>query len=229
MATVLVLPASLAYVVAFSVGGVQATEPPTWMLNPYLTEPGPALPVALATKAEGTLALTSKVLGGTTLEISCTTMTSEGTLLEAEGKSSGKLAFSGCVAKLGGVTSKNCEPQIGAEKGVIRTNALKGSIVLNEGTPLYKIEPVTGTTLATSTSTEACAFGEKAPIGGTFYAKDSNGKFEVEELSHKFQEGPLTKLWVLSETAEHKATISGSVGVSLSGEHLNRWWSGLGA
>jgi hypothetical protein len=82
------------------------------------------------------------------------------------------------------VTNKNCEPQIGAEKGVIRTNALKGWIVLSEGTPLYKIEPATGSTFAISKSTEACSLGEEAPIGGVFYAKDSNGKFEVEELAH---------------------------------------------
>jgi hypothetical protein len=199
------------------------------MLAPYVTEPGPALPVSLFTKAEGTLALSSKVLGGTALEISCTTLTPEGAILEAEGKSSGKLAFGGCVAKLNGVTSKNCEPQIGAEKGVIRTNALKGSIVLNEGVPLYKIEPVTGTILAVSTSTEACSIGEEVQIIGTFYAKDSNGKFEVEEAAHKFQQGPLTEVWAISKTTEHKATISGSASVSLAGEHVGRRWSGLGA
>ncbi len=67
------------------------------------------------------------------------------------------------------------------------------------------------------------------PVGGIFYAKDANGKFEVEEVAHSFKEGPLTKLFVISDTPEHKATIAGAASVSLAGEHLNRWWSGLGA
>jgi hypothetical protein len=133
------------------------------------------------------------------------------------------------VVKLNGVASKNCEPKAGGtETGVIRTKALKGAIFLNEGAPLYRIEPLEGTTLAFVESTAACPVGIKIPIAGTFYAKDSNGKFEVEEVVHKFQEGPLTDIWIISKTAEHKATIAGSVSASLAGEHLGRSWSGLG-
>jgi hypothetical protein len=73
-----------------------------------------------------------------------------------------------------------------------------------------------------------CSIGEKLPVSGTLYVKDAGGNFEVEEKSHLLEEGPLTELWVLNKTTEHKATLDGSASLSPAGEHLGREWSGLG-
>jgi hypothetical protein len=203
----------------------QAGAAPNWMLSLATPEP----PAAIEAKAEKTLSLVTKISSVST-EFSCGKIAADKALLETEGKSSGTLLLSGCTTKLNGVESKPCEPTAGGtEKGVIASKPLKGQLVLHEGsTSLLRIQAVEGETLGTVEMSKECSIGTKAPVIGSFYAKDSGGELEVEKKSHVLEAGPLTELWVISKLAEHKATAGGSVGVSLSGESLGMPWSGLG-
>jgi len=198
---------------------------PNWMVGPK-----PNLPAELSAKAEKTLTLSTKIAGVAT-EFSCTGISLDSALLEAEGKATGKALFSGCVGKLNGVTSPACEPRkAGTEKGVIASNALKGQLLLHEGTTtLLKVSAVSGETFGTIETSEECSIGETVPVIGSLYLKDAGGEFELEKATHPLEVGPLTELWVYNKTAEHKATVGGKVAVSLTGGSLGSLWSGLGA
>jgi hypothetical protein len=192
---------------------------------------GPSgLPAELSAKAEKTLTLTTKIAGVAT-EFSCTGISLDSSLIETEGKSTGKALFSGCITKLNGTTSAPCEPLTKAGKGLIASNALKGQLLLHEGTTtLLKVSAVSGETFGTVAMSELCSIGENVPvIGPGLYVKDAGGEFETEKEVHQLEVGPLTELWVLSKTAEHKATAGGKVAVSLSGGNLGSPWSGLGS
>jgi hypothetical protein len=205
----------------------QAESTPLWTLSSS-DEVGPILPVELAGKVEKTLNLLTKI-AGIKVGVSCTKLTLDKALLEAEGKGTGTLLFSGCQVLLNGVTSAPCEPKNkGTEKGVIASTALKGQLVLHESATLTRIEPQTGTVLAQIEMSEACPIGENDWVFGVFYAKDSSGEFEVLKEAHTVEEGPLTKVWVISDTAEHKTTFDGSVSLSPAGAHLQRGWNGSG-
>ena len=209
---------------AIAIPIAQAGAAPNWMVPPK-----PNLPAGLSAKAEKTLALLTKI-AGVSVEFSCTSISLDSALIEAEGKGSGKALFSGCITRLNGVTSSVCEPVSGGTKGKIASASLKGQLAAHEGsTTLARIQAVTGETLATVEMGEECSLGEKVSVIGSLYLKDANGEFEVEKETHVLEAGPLTELWAISKTAEHKATADGSVGVSLSGETLGRPWSGLGA
>lgn len=201
-----------------------AEAAPNWMLGP---NPG-KLPAELTAKAEKTLSLSTEILKVKTT-FSCEKLSADSGLLEAEGKSSGTLLFSGCKTILNGTVAPECEPFVGSEKGAVVSKALKGQLVLHEGVTLDQIKAVTGETLATVVMGAACPIGTSSAIIGTFFAKDSNGKFETEEEAHLLEVGPLTELFANSKTAEHKATAAGTVKLSLSGANLGMWWSGLGA
>jgi hypothetical protein len=180
-------------------------------------------------KAEKTLVLKSKI-GGIAAEFSCTGISLDKALLETEGKGTGTALFSGCITRLNGATSGPCEPTIGTEKGKIASKALKGQLVLHEGTTtLAKISAVVGETLAVIESGEECAIGPKVPVIGTLYLKDAGGEFEVSKEAHLLEGGSLTELWTISKTAEHVATPSGSASFSLAGAHLGQPWSGSGS
>src|SRR6059058_5420985 len=171
----------------------QAESPPAWMLAPPVSgDIGSELPLELAAEAEGPLALLGHAIGKE-LNITCQALTSEGVLLKTAGASSGKLIFSGCkVTTNGGEVLPACEPHIGTEKGVIKTVALKGSIVLSEGKPLERIVPVEGTKFVTIETTSSCAFGEKIPILGTLTPKTqtANSKSKSPSTASKRARSP---------------------------------------
>lgn len=169
--------------------------------------------------------LLSKVLGQQ-LAVSCSAAEVMNAKLETEGtiSSGSKLKFSGCTTKIGGTTSKACEPHIGAEKGVIVSSGMKGSLVLQEKVAVTRFEPTAGTTLATLEMSEECSLGEKLPVIGAITLRDA--ELANEAVKHVFVEGPSTELWVISKTAEHAATIDGSVTLALTGAHLGLKWSG---
>ena len=48
-----------------------------------------------------------------------------------------------------------------------------------------------------------------------------------EEAAHLFTQGPLTELWLISKTEEHKVTLDGSGMLELAGEHKGLTWSGV--
>jgi len=72
-----------------------------------------------------------------------------------------------------------------------------------------------------------CPIGSNVPIiGGEFFAQDVGGNMglELEALAHEFTVGPLTELWALSKTVEHKAILLEKLKVDLVSDEF---WSGL--
>lgn len=184
---------------------------------------------ALGVKAEGALSLSTEILK-MKATFSCESATAENTLIEAEGKGSGKFLLGGCRTLLNGVVSAECEPKSptgGA--GTISTKALKSQFTANEGSTLVRVQPLEGETFATIALPVNCPIGTSVPVLGSFYAKDSSGKLEVEKMTHLLEAGPSTQLWAISKTIEHKATATGALGIGLGGEHLGDLWSGSGA
>jgi hypothetical protein len=171
--------------------------------------------------------LDAKVLGGQLLEYECEALKVVKGKLQAGGKAIGSLFFTECETYIGNVLNKNCNPNA----GVIATKEIKIVMLLHKldaGT-IHKIliaEPVTGTTLATVQSTEACAIGLNVPIGGKFTIELSNPTtHEVKHLIKEF--GNLTHIYVISDTVEHHATITGSALAFLNGAHAGLKFAGL--
>jgi hypothetical protein len=179
-------------------------------------------------ETEGILLFTTK--GGTKVDILCTEASTEGITLLTEGKTTeGQVKFSKCITKLNGVTTANCEPVTGAEKGVVKTKKGLGLIILHLLTPngavepLFRIRPETGTVLATIELGTKCAIGEEVPVAGELFIKDCEGKFAVHQAIHLVEEGPLTSLTALGQPAK----LDGSAFIFLTGAHLNLAWAGL--
>jgi hypothetical protein len=188
------------------------------------------------------LVLYTHVLGGTLVKLLCTNAELEEFHLLTEGGSLGKIKFTGCEFYLTEVgktefLSAACEPKTGTETGVILTNLLKDLIVLHELKPsgvkdtLDRIEPsAAGGPWFTIESSKECAYGAKANVGGVLFLKDCQNEFGVEKVEHLVEEGPLTHLWLLSDTVEHASTIVGSTVLALTDfgaeKHRGLKWSG---
>jgi hypothetical protein len=165
--------------------------------------------------------------------VKCTHGESKGASLLGAGKVAEgvKGKFTGCTAYTNAALNKNCTPHSpGAASGTVETVELKGALVLHEafgGIGLVKVEPKSGTTLATLEMSEACPVGEKVPINGVYFFDDL--KLETHEVSHSLTEGPLTDLWVTAtKNAEHAARIHILSLASLTGfSHGGLAWSGM--
>jgi hypothetical protein len=113
------------------------------------------------------------------VEFTCTSLEAvEGKLIKG-GTVLGKLTFKGCITKIGGATQKACEPNAeGKNPGVIKTNKIKGTLLLHKLTSGVKdkiiiAEPDTGETFfATVQMSELCSIGESVPVGGKFAIVD---------------------------------------------------------
>jgi len=89
------------------------------------------------------------------------------------------------------------------------------------------LEPSEGTFFMTLETGEECAIGEKIPILGKLYIKDCENRFEKHQVIHLIEEGPLSEMWVISKTAEHKVKLDGSALVSLTGAHAGLAWGAM--
>jgi hypothetical protein len=198
---------------------------------------GAALLPRLETALENNHGALLTMIAGMPIEILCTAMTAVNMALEPEGKVLGKLLFHGCKIKITGVESKPCEPHVGANAGLIETVTLEGLIRLHllgggvrDETVLFKRDPIQGPkleTMATINTGEECALGEAIPIGGKFSVKDGENAFLTHKLFHLAEAfAPLTYLWVISDTPEHRATLDGSVLVGLLAPHAALGWAG---
>jgi len=214
---------------ALGTGVAQAETGAFWQVNgAKLSET--LLPTVVA--AAGLhITLLSK-LGGKSFHILCLSIEKKETHLVAPAGELGFLRLTACTfleLKEGvTVTLSACEPHQGEEKGVIVTKKAKGLIVLNaakEG--VVKFEPETGTTFATISMSSKCAFGENLSIGGSVAFKDGQKKFTEELETHLLEfDSTASHLWVLSDTAEHAATIDGFANTKLSGAHAGLKFSG---
>jgi hypothetical protein len=172
--------------------------------------------------------LLSEVLG-IEVEILCEEATLIGIHFEANGSltKGGKVHFSECSVDLDGVPSGVCVPSSpGAEPELILTNAGKGllSLVL-PGVSGTVIEPLEGTTFVNINMGPECPIGENIPVRGKLVLADTG--LTTPSVEHLIRENEAhSDMWVLSKTAEHKATIDGSAWVFLTGEHKGLKWSG---
>jgi hypothetical protein len=164
----------------------------------------------------------------------CTDLKISGTpKLTANGSiSSGKVLFSNCTTDLNGVVNTNCTPKDSTQAaGTILTKSLHSLIVLHElaGTKddVLKLLPDEGETFATVEMGAACPIGTKVPVIGELTLKDCENlalTHLVKHLVEPFE--PLTKLWTISKTEEHKATLLGSAWGFLKGKNEGYKFSG---
>jgi hypothetical protein len=223
---------------AFSATAAQAEVGAKWLI--LKTEGG-----ALLTEAEietnkerfvgeienKTASLLTKVFG-VKIEILCTAGELIDALLGANGsvKTGAKVKFTGCVmreANAGLALIPHCEPRsTGNPVGTVETKPLHALIELHMLTSgvkhdVIKILPDVGEEFVDILLGEECSFGEKLPVFGKLVLWDclEEGKGALKHLvTHLVTEfAPLTKLYVISHTAEHLETkLDGSANVKLA-------------
>ena len=189
---------------------------------------------SLEGEIDGSATLKTKIIGKE-VKFTCKEATLVSVKLEPEGKltTGGSVKFGKCVTFLGGVESKACEPFTGAEKGVVVTDKGKGLLALHTGgITTTIIEPeVAGKAFGTIHMSELCSIGEEVPVFGKLFIKDTEVSKEL--VKHLITEGPLTSLYVISDTAEHLETkIEGGAKVFLGSTHASKsettgLWSAL--
>lgn len=193
------------------------------------------LKAELATEADSKDLTLLTHISGLTVAITCTGSKLIGVNLEAEGKlaEGGRARFEGCEAYGKGSLEEalGCEiNSAGAGAGVVETGQLKGELLRHElGDEnfelLAKVEPKEGTTLVTIL-TEGCVLPEANALHGTLFVKDAEGMLKAHSIKHLVEQGPLTSLWMGTDTEEHLETsLDGSVWAVLNGAHKSLSWA----
>lgn len=177
-------------------------------------------------------------------EILCTgTEFDEGGQLAANGSILlGRLKFTGCIALSKSPLSElpACTPNDPATGlGTILTEKFTGLIVLHELSndkvkdPVVLLKPDTGETLARLALSEECFAGEELIFKGELVLSElvetacgDEASFEEHKLSHLFEEFKALQLMTLGS---NKATIDGSVNVTLGAPHNILEWGGKAA
>jgi hypothetical protein len=229
-------------------GAAQAEEPGgTWTYLEIVkekNEKGETIELKILKTFEGALAepeiggevdtvgvLHSEALEGSSILYECKKFsTVAGSKLKANGVALGKLLFSECEAFIKGKLEKACEPK----EGKVTTNLIKAQMLLHklaDGTKdkILIAEPDETTQFAFIESTASCALGIKVPVGGKFAIQTGTQAEATEhKVKHLIKEfAPLTALWILTNTAEHKANILGSAWAFLTGAHVGLEFAGL--
>src|SRR6188472_2259521 len=173
----------------------------------------------------------------TKVGFTCESFKATGAKLIKGGTALGLLVFEKCFTTLNGTKSAACEPKAGGtEKGVIKTLELEGRLLLHKlkEKPTDKVFIVEPDVAAGANSfahielSEECSIGENVLIFGPFAFIDCLGHGEVHEVEHLVTEfEPLTKIWAISNTAEHAARIDGSAFVFLTGANIGKEWAAL--
>jgi hypothetical protein len=174
---------------------------------------------------------------GATVEVSCTSLELVGAeLVESGSTTKTTIVFSGCKTKINGKETEACVPHTeGTSKGTVKSRQVIGLLVLHRLPSgalddLIEINPVVGDTFYLLEFGEECALSEKISVRGVLYLEDCENKLLQHLVVHLLEQGPLTRLFVLSETKEHLETsLNGSAFTHLIGQHLNRPWSGMAA
>jgi hypothetical protein len=210
-----------------------------WLVNGSKFTAGLKPSLQAETDTEGTLLTT---LGGKSVDIKCKKLElSSARLIEPTAQFTGKVIYQECdflSLKEGKATlQKACEPFVGANKGLIETNSITGSIALHEGAGVLEVKPTEGSLFTTMDLGEECAFGEQLKVGdgenkttkkvlpAVLFLKDAAGKFSIAEVKHLVEElAALTTLYI--NKGETKATIDGSAWTFLSGIYQNLTFSG---
>lgn len=228
------LCAMLLGLMAFSASAAHAEENAHWWIVEKEGAALKELEAEVNLEIDSTHLTLHTIIAGVKVLFLCLGISAVKIKLQAKGVvgSGGKVKFSTCTTELNGAVSSACEPVNGTEKGVILTNAGHGLIVLHKLEPsgvkddIVELLPDTGTTLATVVMGAECSIGTKVPIIGKLTLKDCQGLFLKHLVKHLIEEGPLTELWAISKTEEHKASILGSAWVFLIGVHEKMLFSG---
>jgi hypothetical protein len=185
------------------------------------------------TSKDTAITLHSKV-SGITVDVLCTEVNGETVLLSSSGRiaKGAQLNLIGCIVDLNGKPAADCEPIDGSLKGVVLSSLLEGGLVLHElagGTKdeLLELLPVVaGSPLWTIQMSKLCSIGTKVPVLGKLYLKDCENAMLVHRETHLFEEGPLTELFFISKTEEHKASFLGSFFAKVDVFGVFRPWAG---
>jgi len=157
-----------------------------------------------------------------------------GAIGEGPGKEEkSKILFSGCKTFLKGAEATECTPTDPADgKGFIVTKNGHALAILHElkatgvKHDVIKVLPDEGETFATIALPAACPIGTSVPVIGEVSLEDCKELALVHAVKHLVQPfKELTKLWTISKTTEHVATLEGSAWAFLTGEHLGKEWS----
>jgi len=225
---------------AFGTAGAQAEG--TWLILNSLgqVKTGTELPATIELEKDSSVyVLHSKIVGIAVLFL-CTNLKAINAKIfgsGAIGKGAGeekesKVLFSGCTTDLNGTTAPECTPKDKtAGTGEIVTNNGHALVILHtlgDGTKddVTKILPDEGETFAVIEMEAACPLGTKVPVIGELSLKDCENlalTHLVKHLVEPFE--ALTKLWTISKTAEHVATLLGSAWAKLGGVHEGLKWS----
>lgn len=158
----------------------------------------------------------------------------EGAIGNGPGEEKGsKVLFSGCTTDLNGSASPECTPKDPTDgQGFIVTKFGHGLVSLHElSTDKVKDDivillPDEGETFATISLPGACPIGTSVPVIGKLALKDCENLALTHLVKHLFEAfNPLSELWVISKTTEHKTTVSGSAWGKLGGEHAGLKYS----
>jgi hypothetical protein len=186
------------------------------------------------------IVLHAEALEGTKVLYECDAFSvAAGSKLKPNGIVLGRLTFTSCKTLLNGVLSEACKPK----EGKVTTNLIKAQMLLHKlaGGTIDKILIAEGETeaggaanFATIESSAGCSLGIKVPVGGKFAIQgtgvppESNTEPSEHLVKHLIKEFlPLSAIWILSNTPEHKSEILGGAWVFLTGAHTGIKWAGL--
>jgi len=220
--------------IAFSVTGAQAEG--TWLILNAKGEikTGTELPAIVEfEKDSSVLTLHTEILKIKVLFLCTEVKTVNAKIFGAGaiGKGAGeekesKVLFSGCSTDLNGAASPECTPKDPTDgQGFIITKPGHGLVGLHELADKTKDDvvimlPDEGETFATISLPSGCPLGTSLPVLGKLALKDSENQALTHLVKHLFAAfNSLTELWVVSKTAEHATTISGSAWAKLGGVH----------
>jgi hypothetical protein len=170
-------------------------------------------------------------------EVWCSGVELKNLSLIGEGRLSeeGKVKFTECETKLNGQVATECAPKsAGAPTGTIETNLVNVELrvhTLSDGIKdeYIRITPPTGSSFVTIEMGVACPIGNKVPVVGVLSLRDlALGTHLVEHLIEPgSQAETIGKFYVISDTAEHAASVRGSVKIALTGKHEGLKWAGF--
>lgn len=215
--------------IALSSSAVHAEKGANWMVNGKAVTKELTPEVAIFKIATADMKLKTEVIK-IKFDLLCKGAEFIGAKLEPEGVVGGgnETKFTGCEVKLNGATAPECVPH--DKKGVAGTltsTPLKGELILNEGKGIILFQPVTGETFLTVELEKTCPVTGPCPIIGINSVTDAEGLLSTELAAHTVEQGPISELWIVSKTAEHKATVEGQAVLELSGAHKGLKWSGV--
>jgi hypothetical protein len=235
---------------AFGATGAQAEVGAKWLILNAKGElkTGAELHAAINLEQEVPAVLHSEILKIKTLFL-CTTAKVENALLQeegiigkevitnAEGLKEGRgsqVKFSGCTTDLNGSPASECTPTdpVGGVGTIVTKlgHALLKLHKLESGTldDLLEILPDTGLEgeFAAIKLPLACPIGTNVPVKGRLFLKDCENLALTHLVKHLVESGPLTRLYTISDTPEHAATLLGSAWGFLTGLHEGLKFSG---